>query len=264
MLEIKNIVNRDITGIPKEEYWIQMQLQMEVCNLNECDFLETRFKEYENEDDFINDSYNHDDQLFHLTSNNELKGSIIYFIKENKPYYKYSPIYATKNQYYHWFDKTMEENSSLTWMKTIYWKLDEYSCVLVLRNKYWFNHAIHVIENIWNIIEKERINGYDHRAPRKKAKKEEDNTINHDYLKVFKINTVSSIAHDEDDISNYENISFEDNTLLEKSIHTEHENIEQNNINSISNEKENNKRKIITIKPPSNCLIKIENLQLNL
>ena len=38
MLEIKNIVNREITGIPKFEYWIQMQLQMETCNLNECDF----------------------------------------------------------------------------------------------------------------------------------------------------------------------------------------------------------------------------------
>ena len=49
MLEIKNIVNREITGIPKKEYWVQMQLQMEVCNLPECDFLETRFKEYEDE-----------------------------------------------------------------------------------------------------------------------------------------------------------------------------------------------------------------------
>ena len=38
MLEVKNIVNRDITGIPKPEYWIQMQVQMEVCELNECDF----------------------------------------------------------------------------------------------------------------------------------------------------------------------------------------------------------------------------------
>ena len=28
MLEIKNVVNRDITGIPKKEYWIQMQLRM--------------------------------------------------------------------------------------------------------------------------------------------------------------------------------------------------------------------------------------------
>ena len=40
MLEIKNVVSRKITGIPKKEYWIQMQLQMEVCDLDECDFLE--------------------------------------------------------------------------------------------------------------------------------------------------------------------------------------------------------------------------------
>ena len=45
MLEIKNIVNREITGIPKTEYWIQTQIQMETCDLNECDFLETRFSE---------------------------------------------------------------------------------------------------------------------------------------------------------------------------------------------------------------------------
>ena len=34
-----------LDGIPKKEYWIQMQLQMEVCDLDECDFLETRFIE---------------------------------------------------------------------------------------------------------------------------------------------------------------------------------------------------------------------------
>ena len=34
MLEIKNIVNREIDGIPKKEYWIQMQLQMETCDLD--------------------------------------------------------------------------------------------------------------------------------------------------------------------------------------------------------------------------------------
>ena len=55
MLEIKNPTTREINGIPKEDYWIQMQLQMETCNLNECDFLETVFKEYECEADFVND-----------------------------------------------------------------------------------------------------------------------------------------------------------------------------------------------------------------
>ena len=30
MLEVKNIYNRDINGIPKE-YWVQMQIQLETC-----------------------------------------------------------------------------------------------------------------------------------------------------------------------------------------------------------------------------------------
>ena len=52
MLEIKNVVSRVINGIPKKEYWIQMQLQMEVCDLDYCDFLETKFVEYESENDY--------------------------------------------------------------------------------------------------------------------------------------------------------------------------------------------------------------------
>ena len=39
LLEIKNPKSREITGIPKKEYWVQMQIQIEVWDLNECDFL---------------------------------------------------------------------------------------------------------------------------------------------------------------------------------------------------------------------------------
>ena len=56
MIEIKNVVSREITGIPKMEYWIQMQLQMEVCDLNECDFLETKFIQYSNEEEYREDN----------------------------------------------------------------------------------------------------------------------------------------------------------------------------------------------------------------
>ena len=45
MVEIKNVVSREITGIPVTKYWIQTQIQMEVCDLEECDFVETKFKE---------------------------------------------------------------------------------------------------------------------------------------------------------------------------------------------------------------------------
>jgi putative phage-type endonuclease len=47
MLEIKNPISRKIDGIPSEAYWIQQQIQMEVCDLEGCDFLETCFKEIE-------------------------------------------------------------------------------------------------------------------------------------------------------------------------------------------------------------------------
>ena len=62
----------------------------------------------------------------------------------------------------------MEKYSGLSWMKNIYWKLNEISCVLVLRNKAWFKAAEPIVTEIWNIIQDEKVNGYEHRAPNKR------------------------------------------------------------------------------------------------
>ena len=43
LLEVKNPTTRILDGKVKKEYWVQMQLQMEVWDLDECDFLETVF-----------------------------------------------------------------------------------------------------------------------------------------------------------------------------------------------------------------------------
>jgi hypothetical protein len=58
----------------------------------------------------------------------------------------------------------------MTYIKSNYWRLEKLSCVLVLRNNNWFKNNIQAIENVWNIIKKERIAGYEHRAPSKKPK----------------------------------------------------------------------------------------------
>lgn len=171
MLEIKNPTSREITGVPKEDYWIQMQLQMETCNLNECDFLETSFKEYEDEDQFIADG------TFTHTSHDQLKGIIVYFLKNGKPFYEYMPLYISQNEYEIWYDSIMEKHSALAWVTNIYWKLEDYSCILVLRNKHWFKHAIVEIENVWKIIEKEKKDGYDHRLPKKNTRAARSNSI---------------------------------------------------------------------------------------
>ena len=163
MLEIKNIVNRPITGIPKIEYWTQMQLQMETCDLNECDFLETQFVEYKDETEFTSDG------SFNRSKNDELKGILLYFSKNGKPYYEYAPIGISQDDYKSWEQSTMKrltETDDCVWVKMIYWKLVKLSCVLVLRNKLWFSAALPVLRETWNQILDGRENGYEQYAPR--------------------------------------------------------------------------------------------------
>jgi len=179
MLEIKNVVSRDINGIPKKEYWIQMQLQMEVCDLDECDFLETKFTEYPDEQSFMNDTRNHDlKQELCISLDNKTKGIILYFhTKEGKPFYKYKPLEITSEQDIKlWEETELEKYESApynyTFFKFIYWKLEKLSCVLVLRNKEWFKNNVDQLEKVWKIIEEERVSGYEHRAPAKKQRKD--------------------------------------------------------------------------------------------
>ena len=171
MVEIKNVVSREITGIPKEDYWIQMQIQMEVCNLPECDFEETKFTEYEDEDAFNADSdETNDSSKWNYNLNGKRRGVIVYFAKDEKPFYQYAPLnITTKAEFDEWFEETVNTHDNLTWIKNIYWRLEVYSCVLVLRNKEWFKNAVVKIEQLWKTIEIEKQTGFEHRAPKRNA-----------------------------------------------------------------------------------------------
>ena len=172
MLEIKNIVNREIDGIPKKEYWIQTQLQMEVCNLDECDFLETQFKEYESYVEYCNKD------IINKEEPPRFKGIIMYFSgKEGKPLYKYKPLtMVEEEEITKWEEKMIEdlEKEGYTWIKNSYWKLECMSCVLILRNRLWFSLNVGEIEQVWNTILLERETGYEHRGPNKRVKKDSE------------------------------------------------------------------------------------------
>ena len=165
MIEVKNIVNREITGIPKQEYWIQMQMQMEVCNLDECDFIETRFSEYDDSLAFNSDG------TFTTTSIGKPKGIMMLFLNtEGHPEYEYAPLGIDENLFSVWNESMMNKCIERTWLKNIYWQLNEVSVVLVNRNKLWFDAAKPVLEDLWKIIENEKIAGCKHRAPKKRQR----------------------------------------------------------------------------------------------
>ena len=177
MIEVKNIVNREITDKPKEEYWIQMQIQMETCDLDECDFIETRFKEFETESDF-----------YAFDSDSEKQKGIflcfvvsLNFVQENSldcdtkiiqldthshtetapPKYIYMPldIPCDSTSINEWIQKTKTEmKPKYTLYATHYWYLDEFSCILVKRNRLWFQSVLPKIQNTWNLIELSRTN----------------------------------------------------------------------------------------------------------
>ena len=181
MLEIKNIVNREINGIPKMEYWIQTQIQMETCSLDTCHFFETRFLEYSDSSEFYNDI------------EHEYKGLILNFIQNNNnkkpflgesnasniqqpPFYKYMPleIMDTKDNVQDnilkWIEETRVEmrEQGYVLFSTIYWYLQEYSSVVIPRNQKWFDAALPKIKNVWETILIERQTGYHHRATKKR------------------------------------------------------------------------------------------------
>ena len=183
MVEVKNRFSNSvpITGIPKEEYWIQMQLQMNVCDLNECDFLETRFKEYSSSSEFYADAYSgsgsgHDS--FTKTASGNMKGIYLYFEKDGMPYYEYPKLNISKSDFEIWEENMIatKEKEGYTWISYIYWYLDKMSCVLVFRNKVWFEKALLELNKTWQIVLKERIEGYEHRAPKKRVRKITENT----------------------------------------------------------------------------------------
>jgi putative phage-type endonuclease len=174
MIEIKNVVSREINSIPKMEYWIQMQLQMEVCNLNECDFLETKFTEYLSEEEYLED-----------VSSNCYRGFIMQFYDNGEVYYEYPPFTLNaihSNEYVSWTNAQLIKNSYKNYVSNIYWKLEVVSCILVLRNNLWFKNALPYIEIFWNNLVKERDSGeYKARLTTKQKLKREHDKIVSDF-----------------------------------------------------------------------------------
>jgi putative phage-type endonuclease len=148
MLEIKCPTSREITGIPPRYYWVQMQIQMECCNLDMCHFLECKFTEYAQEDDFIN----------HLHHNDHEKG-VIALDEATHNYMYLFPLPKKVSDIKKWCDEHRG-------CKFSYFELEKYSCVEVTRDSDWFHSVFPKIRSFWREVLDARVN------PEKYIKKE--------------------------------------------------------------------------------------------
>ena len=163
MVEIKNIFNREITGLPSDKYWIQVQVQLETCGLYLCDFVETRFKEY-------------DEDEFYADTDREYRGVILWFVDTatQGPVYEYMPLWVKleRGVIKAWIREQTDLHTSKqhTLYQTQYWYLDEFSCVTIERNRKWFECAIPKLVETKATIDRESVTGFQHRISTRSTK----------------------------------------------------------------------------------------------
>lgn len=176
MLEIKCPKSRELNGYVPEYYAAQVQGQLEVCDLEYCDFLECIIREYDSKEAFLKDTKGGRTRGdLNYCKNGMEKGALIEFYDtDNKNYlYNYSPKIKSLKSLITWEEDTINDiltKSNLEYIGTTYWYLKEYSVILVKRDKEWFKDASKKIKKFWDDVLKYRENGVEELIPKKKNK----------------------------------------------------------------------------------------------
>jgi putative phage-type endonuclease len=163
MLEIKCPYSRIITGIPKLEYYMQVQLQLEVCDLEYCDFLECDIRTYPGMRSFLDDSptlNGIEDVSYNLTKSGKKKGVLYEYIEksegtEKNTKYKYCPLTYTDEEVSQWIINTKDEimnNSKYIPIGCKYWWIEEYNVTLIKREREYFNNMLVRLNEFWKSV----------------------------------------------------------------------------------------------------------------
>ena len=188
MLEIKCPTSRklhhsgEIKGhICPLYYWIQIQNQLECCDLDQCDFLQCKLKEYPNRQSFIDDT---DENTPYKSKSFKMeKGAVIQLVPkekygqimdgdindpaiDNDKYNKliwgsakwiYPPrIDMSPLDYDMWISETVQNLSEnypdFCLDRVYYWGLEDMTCDTVERERDWFADHIEKYKKIWNYV----------------------------------------------------------------------------------------------------------------
>ena len=144
MVEMKCPWRRKIIhGEVPEQYMLQIQGQLEVCDLNECDYVECTIAEYNNEFEYIE-----------KTDKSLVEHGII--LEYENLRYEYSPVNITAEASIKWMDKFVEDytnkNPNDMLCKIHYWKLVDINIVKVYRDKKLFKELTPKIEQFWKDV----------------------------------------------------------------------------------------------------------------
>jgi putative phage-type endonuclease len=179
MLEIKcpytRIPKQNDRGeaMPKMQYWVQMQIQMECCGFDECDFVDVMLREYGSRQMYLEDQYIVDGKSVDYTRsiNGRPKGFIIeksFYDEEGVQRYKYfyPPVLAFQSQEEEdeWIAEWAKEHINfepeervdmlhgLTRYDIRYWYVEKWLVKTVRRNEEWLKERLPEVHDFWKLV----------------------------------------------------------------------------------------------------------------
>ena len=170
MLEIKCPVSRNIIqdedgemfDICPKYYWIQVQLQLECCNLDDCDFWQCSLYEYPEYDDYFEDT--HETERFRSKTNDLEKGCLIQLYPKDKKNpklfddasYLYPPhVEMSPDECLEWIEEMkikIDAEDKYVIDQIMWWRLEKSNCTLIKRDKEWFAKSLPKLKKIWDYV----------------------------------------------------------------------------------------------------------------
>ena len=178
LIEIKVPFTRELTGEVLTEYFVQMQTQMEVCDLDVCDFLECKITEYLNKHHYDQDVFDETQITFldiipRTTDLNLVKvpqdrrtadglekgmiGRVGYYSTGDNNQYFYPPMDMNSMQQYSWLldkQEQLKKEHNLA-MHIDYWKLETNAFTEVCRDRKWWqmNQVEAKLADAWSQVQ---------------------------------------------------------------------------------------------------------------
>lgn len=154
-------------------YWVQVQLQLECCDLEECDFWQCEIREYESRQDFLEDT--DPDEPYRSIETHFEKGCLIQLLPKDRMQDiidgKYQNVVEDASMYIYppriemspyecdiWVTQSLADMTynpkykDYFFDKVLYWKLVKSKCVLINRDKQWFAEKLPKFEQVWNYV----------------------------------------------------------------------------------------------------------------
>ena len=159
MVEIKCPPKRKFTKTVPEHYWMQIQGQLEVCDLDECDFFQVKLEEYESFEEYCKDIFEIDGTIQNgRTVLNFPKGVVATYLIDGGYVYDYCPLNKSDQEIIDWvkYHKENDINDTKKSEKLFeikYWRIERYETTLVMRDEKWWNNIIGDILKFYKDLE---------------------------------------------------------------------------------------------------------------